>query len=126
MEYSRNEKRLRLRGGTDGNAYDVQSGLADCTTRQAESGDFLEVPRTDFSLIRRERFWSSAQPRVENVSYTPLIDADCGSLALDSTDQNETSNIYCDLQTRSAVCAMWVPVVAELNLTVSYGSGIDL
>lgn len=25
-----------------------------------------------------------------------------------------------------AVCAMWIPVAAELNLTVPYGSGVDL
>lgn len=55
-----------------------------------------------------------------------MFDADCASLHLNSTNVNDTSDIYCDLQTRSAVCAMWIPVAAQLNLTVPYGSGVDL
>ena len=75
--------------------------------------------------------WSAAQPRVSPFTLGQLVpqavtDNDCASLALHRTDRNSTSNVYCNLQTLSAVCAVWVPAAATVRVHAPFGAGVDL
>lgn len=75
--------------------------------------------------------WSAAQPRVSPFTLGQpvphgITDNDCASLALHETDRSSTSNVYCDLQTLSAVCAVWVPAAATVRVQAPFGAGVDL